>query len=61
MKEVLLSAEDDLCLYAVPADVADNLNDVCHDFADFYVWHSAQNAKFIFEEEQKKSIGSLLR
>lgn len=46
MKEVILSADGDLRLYLVPADVADNLDRVCKDFASNYVWHGP-NAKFL--------------
>lgn len=47
MKEVILSADGDLCLYSVPADVADNLDNVCNEFASDYVWHGPSNAKFL--------------
>ncbi len=46
MKEVILSADNDLCLYSVPADVADNLDAVCNYFATNYVWHGP-NARFL--------------
>ena len=46
MKEVILSADDVLGLYLVPADVADNLVKVCNDFASNYVWHGP-NVKFL--------------
>lgn len=47
MKEVILSADGDLSLYSVPADVADNLVDVCNDFAINFVWHGGKSGKFL--------------
>lgn len=47
MKEVILSADNDLCLYSVPADIADNLDSICNEFASSYVWRGAYNAKFL--------------
>ena len=47
MKEVILSADGNLCLYSVPADVADNLDKVCNEFANQYIWHGPNNAKFL--------------
>lgn len=46
MKEIILSADGELSLYSVPADVADNLADFCIKFATEYVWHGP-NAKFL--------------
>lgn len=47
MKEVILSADGDLYLYSVPSDVADNLDRVCNEFANQYVWHGPRNAEFL--------------
>lgn len=47
MKEVILSADGELYLYSVPADVADNLDKVCNEFATQYIWHGPDNAKFL--------------
>ncbi len=47
MKEVILSADGDLSLYLVPADVADNLATVATTFASDYVWHGEKSGKFL--------------
>ena len=47
MKEVVLSADGDLSLYLVPADVADNLAAVANEFAFNYVWHGEKSGKFL--------------
>jgi len=47
MKEVVLSADGDLSLYLVPADVADNLATVANEFAFNYVWHGEKSGKFL--------------
>ena len=47
MKEVILSADGDLSLYLVPADVADNLATVANEFASGYVWHGEKSGKFL--------------
>ncbi|MBE5867679.1 MAG: hypothetical protein E7293_01765 [Lachnospiraceae bacterium] len=47
MKEVILSADGDLSLYLVPADVADNLAMVANEFAFNYVWHGKKSGKFL--------------
>ena len=47
MKEVVLSADGDLSLYLVPADVADNLATVANEFASNYVWHGEKSGKFL--------------
>ena len=47
MKEVVLSADGDLSLYLVPADVADNLATVANEFASGYVWHGEKSGKFL--------------
>ena len=47
MKEVILSSDGDLSLYLVSAEVADNLIDVCNEFASEYVWHGPNNGKFL--------------
>ncbi len=47
MKEVILSADGELSLYLVPADVADNLATVANEFAFNYVWHGEKSGKFL--------------
>ncbi len=47
MKEVILSADGDLSLYLIPAEVADNLVDACNEFASKYVWHGPNSGKFL--------------
>lgn len=47
MKEVVLSADGDLSLYLVPAEVADNLVTVANEFAYNYVWHGEKSGKFL--------------
>ncbi|MBQ7338973.1 MAG: hypothetical protein IJW40_11060 [Clostridia bacterium] len=47
MKEVILSADGDLSLYCVPADVADNLAEVANEFAFHYVWQGEKSGKFL--------------
>ena len=47
MKEVFLSADGDLTLYLVPADVAVNLATVANEFAFNYVWHGEKSGKFL--------------
>ncbi len=47
MKEVILSADGDLSLYLVPADVADNLAEVANEFAFTYVWFGEKSGKFL--------------
>ena len=42
-----MSADGDLSLYLVPADVADNLADVANEFAINYVWHGENSGKFL--------------
>ncbi len=53
MKEVILSADGNLSLYLVPAEVADNLADICNEFASNYVWHGGKSGKFLklYEEQ----------
>lgn len=47
MKEVILSAYSEEVLYSVPADIADNIDAVCNDFATNYIWHGSKNSKFL--------------
>jgi len=47
MKEVVLSADGDLSLYLVPADVADNLATVANEFAFNYIWFGEKSGKFL--------------
>ncbi len=42
-----MSADGDLSLYLVPADVADNLAVVANEFAFNYVWFSEKRGKFL--------------
>ena len=47
MKEVVLSADGELSLYLVPADVADHLAKVAIEFATDYVWHGGKSGRFL--------------
>lgn len=47
MKEVILSADGDMSLYLVPADVADNLATVANEFASNYVWHGEKSGRVL--------------
>ena len=47
MKEVILSADGDLSLYSVPAEVADNLATVANEFALNYVWRGEKSGRFL--------------
>ena len=47
MSEVILSHDSEAILYAVPAEVAANLDQYCWDFAANWVWHGPENGKFL--------------
>lgn len=47
MKEVILSHDSEAVIYSVPDVVADNLINVCQDFAINWVWHSGDNSKYL--------------
>ena len=40
MKHVLLSADSQVCMYAVPDQVADHLEQYCLDFCARWIWES---------------------
>ena len=42
MKHVLLSADSVVCMYAVPDQVADHLEQYCLDFCVHWIWESPQ-------------------
>lgn len=47
MREVLLSADDKVKLYSVPAEVAHDLSKYCLDFATDWIWRGSESAKFL--------------
>lgn len=47
MKNVILSHDDEAVIYSVPDEVADNLIDVCQDFAINWVWHSEEKERYL--------------
>lgn len=47
MKEVILSHDSEAMLCLVPAEVADNLEEYCLDFAFSWVWNGPENGKFL--------------
>ena len=47
MQEVLLSADDKVKLYSVPAEVAHDLTKYCLDFATDWIWHGSESAKYL--------------
>lgn len=47
MEEVLLSADDKVKLYSVPAEVAHDLTKYCLEFANDWVWHGSESAKYL--------------
>ena len=47
MKEVVLSADNNVKLYSVPAVVAENLGKYCWDFAAAWVWHGPESGKYL--------------
>lgn len=46
MKQVILSADGDSVIYAVPDVVADNLEKYCMEFCTGWLWHSPDAAKY---------------
>lgn len=46
MKRILLSADDDIKLYAVPDEVADDLDSYCHEFCCVWLRESPDAAKY---------------
>ncbi len=47
MKEVLLSADGAVCLYLVPDEIADNLEEYCTVFCDEWIWGGPESSRFI--------------
>jgi len=47
MKEVILSADNHVKVYAVPAIVAENLDKYCWDFAAGWVWQGPESGKYL--------------
>ena len=46
-KEIILSHDGEALLCRVPAEVADNLDRFCLEFADAWVWHGPENGRFL--------------
>ena len=46
MREVILSADGELMLYAVPDVVAEHLEDSCVEFCANWLWKSPEAAKY---------------
>ncbi len=46
MKNVILSADGDSIIYAVPDIVADNLEQYCMEFCSDWLWHSPDAEKY---------------
>lgn len=47
MKEVILSHDSEAMLCLVPAEVADNLEDYCLDFAFSWIWNGPENGRYL--------------
>lgn len=47
MKEIVLSADNHVKLYSVPAIVAENLDKYCWDFAEGWVWQGPESGKYL--------------
>lgn len=47
MKEVLLSHDDKVLMYAVPDEVANHLKDYCWEFSANWIWKNPNGAKFL--------------
>ena len=50
MKEVILSADGDCCIYCVPDVVAENLKKYCVNFCDKWLWSSPYAKKYHTKE-----------
>ena len=53
MREVLLSADDKVKLYSVPAEVAHDLTQYCLDFATDWIWRGPESAKLLRKYEEQ--------
>ena len=51
MKHVLLSADSVVCMYAVPDQVADHLEQYCLDFCVHWIWESPHSKLLIPMED----------
>lgn len=47
MKQVLLSSDDEVKVYLVPDEVADNLEQYCWEFSVNWIWHNPNGAKLL--------------
>ncbi len=47
MKNVLLSHDDKVCMYTVPDEVADHLQQYCMEFAVDWIWNDPAGAKLL--------------
>jgi hypothetical protein len=47
MKEVLLSHDSKVCVYSVPDEVADDLDNFCWQFAAEWIWKDPNGAKLL--------------
>ena len=46
MKNIVLSADGDSVVYAVPDTVADHLEEYCLEFCGEWLWHSPDSEKY---------------
>jgi len=46
LKNILLCADGDLMVYAVPSEVADNLEKYCYEFCSEWLWKNPHAAKY---------------
>jgi len=46
MKEIILSADGDSIVYLVPDEVADNLDNYCHEFCSVWLWTSPDAERY---------------
>ena len=46
MKEIILSADGDSIVYLVPDEVADNLDEYCHEFDSVWLWTSPDAERY---------------
>ena len=47
MKEVLLSHDSKVCIYSVPDEVAEHLQDYCLEFSVNWIWNNPMGAKLL--------------
>ena len=46
MKNVILNHDDDLLVFSVPDEVADNLDEYCNDFRCNWLWKNPNSEKY---------------